>query len=58
MVIGLLIIAGMLTLNILFYIGQIGKPRKPIKPSYAVTVTMVNAAFVVVIVLAAVHILH
>lgn len=51
--IALYVIAGWLTVGTLLTVGTIGKPRKPATGSVAVTVTVVNAAIVVALVLAA-----
>lgn len=56
--IGLLVTAAFVTLGALFYVGQIGKPRKPIMPSDAVVVVAIDAAIVAFLAVAAVHLLH
>lgn len=54
----LLVGAGLLTLGVLFYVGQVGKPRKPVSPSDAVAVVILDTVIIVAMALAAVHLLH
>lgn len=46
-------IAGLLVLNTLTMVARIGKPRPPITPRDAVTIVIIDAAIIVIIVLAA-----
>jgi hypothetical protein len=49
----LLLFAGVIVLATLVVIGTTGKPRKPLSPSDAVAITLLNAAVTVILVLAA-----
>jgi hypothetical protein len=53
----LLISAAFLTLGVLFYVGQIGKPRKPIRPSDAIAVIVIDSAIIVSMTIGAMHLL-
>lgn len=45
--------AGLIALSILAVIGSIDKPRKPITHTTAVTATIINSFFIIILILAA-----
>jgi hypothetical protein len=49
----LYVMAGWICSSVLLVICSIGKPRKPLAPGQAAYITLINAAFIVVLVLAA-----
>jgi hypothetical protein len=53
--IALFVLAALLGIGLLFYIGTIGKPREPVAPSDAVATVVFTAACIVMMVLAGVR---
>jgi hypothetical protein len=51
----LFVAAGLMTVSVLTYVSQIGKPREPIRPEYAAVSVLVNAGIIAVMVLGAVR---
>lgn len=55
MSIALCVVAAFLIVSTLVSVGTINKPRKPLEPSTAVGVVVINSTLVIIIVLAAIR---
>jgi hypothetical protein len=53
-----LVMAGIVTVSTLMTINETGKPRTVLTPGMVSAIVAVNAAIVVIMVLAALHIMH
>lgn len=51
--IALYAMAGIIAVSTLYNVGTVGKTRKPLEPAGAAVMVVMNAAFVVILVLAA-----